>query len=240
MEPAAFRMMGMILPNVFRVGTKMGKHNLLKSAFTASLLATAVAASPSYALEAKQCLSMADMNAALKAEGQRTMIIGDRVAINDAPEKKSGVRFTRYVNTVTANADGSLGYQLEGDLPRAQASTNVCVRAKLTNVRLYDARRDAIPQAAYLGGQFDVVVNENAAKGTRPMMVASTVHSGADGSKRIGLPLVVFGHMQSRTGSISTKLPDGQAQFLVGMEDTDYTPAGLAKLNPQVAMCTPN
>lgn len=219
----------------------MKTNALLKSAFTASLLATAVAASPAFALEAKQCLSMADMNVALKAEGQRTIIIGDRVAINDAPQKKSGVNVTRYVNTVTSNADGSRGYQLEGDNPRDQASTNVCIRAQLTNVRLFDARVNSIPQAAFLGGQFDAVVRENAAKGTRPMMVANTLHVAANGTEKQGLSLVMFGNVtgESKSGSLVTKLPDGKPQFLVLLEAPEYTPAGLAKLNPQVAMRTP-
>lgn len=216
----------------------MSKGKLIGSALGVVLAFTA-AAQPALALEPKQCLPMAEMNAALRAEGQRTMIIGDRVAINDDGSRPSGVRFDRYVNTVTSNADGSTGYQLEGDLPRVQSSTIVCVATKLMNVRLYDARGTHIPPAAYLGGQFDAVVKENAAKGSRPMLVADTVHPSPGGVERRGLPIVLFGNVPHRTGSIATRLPDGKPQFLVGMADTDYTPAGLARLNPQVAMVSP-
>lgn len=180
------------------------------------------------ALDAKQCLPMAQMNAELKAEGQKVLIIGDREALQD--------RIVRYVNTVTSNADGSVGYQLEGDLPRAQPSTSVCVAAKLTNLRLYDNRVTTIPAAAYLGGQFDAVVRENASKGNRPMMIADTVHSVRGGGEQRGLPLVMFGNVTSRTASLATQLSDGRPQFLVGMSDTEYTPAGLARLNPQLAL----
>lgn len=216
----------------------MARTALMTSALGAVFAASLCAATPAQALEPRQCLPMAEMNEALRAEGQRTMIIGDRVAINDDGSRASGARFDRYVNTVTSNTDGSLGYQLEGDLPRAQASTNVCVRAKLTNVRMYDARRDSIPQAAYLGGQFDAVVRENAERGTRPMLIADTLHPSS-GAERRGLPVVVFGNIPGRTGSIATRLPDGKPQFLIGMADTEYTQAGLARLNTQVAMVIP-
>lgn len=206
----------------------------MSSALTAAFAASIGLSSPAHALETKQCLPMAEMNAALKTEGQRTLIIGDRVATNDAPERSSGVRFDRYVNTVTANSDGSVGYQLEGDLPKVQASTKVCVAAKLTNVKLYDINRESIPQAAFLGGGFDDVVRGNATKGVRPMMIADTDFSG-----RKGLPMVMFGEVADRTASIATRLPNGKPQLLVLMADTDYTSAGRARLGTQVAMREP-
>jgi hypothetical protein len=216
-------------------GFVMKKTALISTALGAAFAAALGIASPAYALEARQCLPMAQMNEALRAEGQRTMIIGDRVAINDAPQTTSGVAVTRFVNTVTSNADGSVGYQLEGDLPRTQTSNNVCVRAKLTDLHLYDVRRSEIPAAAFLGGRFDAAVRENAAKGTRPMLIANTVRANGGA----GLPFVMFGNATSRSASITTRLPDGEAQFMVLMGDTDYTAAGLARLNQQVAMLDP-
>lgn len=99
--------------------------------------------SAAHALEPKQCLPIAEINAALKAEGQRTLILGDREALHDPIGNAKDITVTRYANAVTANADGSLGYQLEGDLPRAQASTSMCVRARLTHIRLFDAHSRA-------------------------------------------------------------------------------------------------
>lgn len=206
----------------------MKRNTLISTALGAAFAASMCAATPAMALDAKQCLPMAQMNAELKAEGQKVMIIGDREALQD--------RIVRYVNIVTSNADGSVGYHLEGDLPRTQTSTKVCVAAKLTNVRLYDDRVANIPSAAYLGGQFDAVVRENAAKGTRPMMIADSVHPVAGGGEQRGLPLVMFGNVSSRSASFVTQLSDGRGQFLVLMADTDYTPAGLARLNPQLAL----
>ena len=197
---------------------------LLGAAFAAA--ASFAGANPAMALDAKQCLPMAEMNAALKAEGQRTMIIGDREALSDPTGRIADASIHRFVNTVTSNTDGSVGYQLEGDLPRAQSSTKVCVRAKLTNIQLFDPRVPIVPKVVLLGGQFDNVVNSYAAKGVRPMVLADTVQRSSDGERK-GLPFVMFGDYETRVAAITTRMPDGRPQFLVGMADTEYTPAGL-------------
>lgn len=227
------------MSGVFRMGHKMSNNSLLKSAFAAALIATACVSASAQALEAKQCLPMAEMNAALKAEGQRTLVIGDREAIQNPTGKIKDAAVLRFVNTVTANSDGSLGYQLEGDLPRAQASHQVCVAAKLTNVRLFDARRPGVPQDALLGGKFDEALRANEKLGTRPMVMADTVHTGADGQNRMGLPIVLLANVEHKGGHMFTRLANGQPQFLMQMGDTEYTSAGLARLNPQVAMVSP-
>jgi hypothetical protein len=220
-----------------------------RAALTASLLGTAfvaaiAATTPSYALEAKQCLPMAEMNAALKAEGQRSLIIGDRFAIQNPTNQVKDMRVDKWMNAVTSNEDGSLGYQIEGDLPRAQSSTKVCVAAKLTNIDLLDARRaSSPPPRALLGGKFDRVVVELGAKGTRPMLVADTLHRNLDGTERHGLPLVMFGNVAGRSGSLTTLKADGSVVDLAFLKDTDYTPAAIQKLDakPQVlALRTPN
>ncbi len=173
---------------------------------------------------------MAEMNAALRAEGQRTVIIGDRSTIHNDTTRSAGARVDLFVNTVTKNADGSVGYQLEGNRPRAEASTEVCVAAKLENVTLYDARLSRVPAAAYLGGAFNEVVRQNAAVGTRPMIIADTVHRNGDGTIRRGLPLVIFGNTAIRGGSIATALPNLQPQRLSVLVNLDYTSFGLSEL----------
>lgn len=182
-------------------------------------------------LEARQCLPMAEMNAALRAEGQRTMIIGDRMAIVDDASRTLGGRIDRFVNTVTSNADGSVGYQLEGNLPRAQASTQVCVAAKLTNIRLFDARRPGVPAGARLGGFFDQALEEMETRGTRPMLQADTVFPNSDGSYRFGLPMTILGNIEGKSGSIVVRLQNTRPQQLALMGSTEYTPAALERLN---------
>lgn len=183
------------------------------------------------ALTPKLCLPISEMNAALKASGQRTLVIGDRRAVNDAPERSSGVRVTNYANAITANADGSIGYQLEGDLPRAQSSTTMCVAAKLTNIRLFDARKPGTLPDMLLGGAYDTEVREKEKLGTRPMVIADTVSRGPDGSERLGLQMILFGNVKGRSASLYARLPNGKGEALILMDNTDYTPFAIQQLD---------
>lgn len=199
-------------------------------------LAAIFGAAEAQALEARQCLPMAEMNAALRAEGQRTMIIGDRMAIVDDASRTLGGRIDRFVNTVTSNADGSVGYQLEGNLPRAQASTEVCVAAKLTNIRLFDARRPGVPAGARLGGAFDQALVDHDQRAIRPMLQADTVAYNPDGSSRLGRPLTIIGKVENKTGAILVTLEDTRPQRLALLSDTEYTPVALERLNAPVQL----
>lgn len=211
----------------------------MRSALSAAFLAAIGLSSPAMALDNKQCLSMAEMNAALKAEGQRTMIIGDRVYIDNPTGDILDVKLPKFVNTVTSNADGSLGYQLEGDKPRAQTSDKVCVAAKLTNVRLFDASKPGVNSAALLGGAFNNVIVRGDALGTRPMVVADSVHRDANGDDRVGLPVVIVGNMELKSGGMISRNPDGRVMDMLRLTNLEYTAAGLLRLNPQVAMVSP-
>ena len=187
--------------------------------------------SSAWALEPKQCLPLAEMNAALRAEGQRTLIIGNREALNNDASRSSGVRITRYADAVTANADMTLGYQIEGDLPRDQTSTSFCVGAKLTNIRLLDARRPGTVTAALLGGAFDADVRAKEKLGTRPMIIADTVHQTAGRSSRLGLPMILFWNSASRSAGMFSRQADGTPIEMMIMGETDYTPVALQRLD---------
>ena len=217
----------------------MTRSAFMSSALTAAFAASIGISSPAHALEAKQCLPMAEMNAALKADGQRTMLIGDRVAAVRDETVESLTKVIRAVNTVTSNSDGSLGYQLEGDRSRAEPSSRVCVRAKLTDVQLFDARKPSVAKAAYLGGAFDKIVDANAANGNRPAVVASTVF-GSDDSLRRGLPIVIFKEADGDSASITTMTADGKPTMLVLMNKTEYTSAALQRLGGQLASLSYN
>lgn len=216
--------------------------NTMKSFRTAAVMGAALAtAMPSATVLAEpvsttatltsgQCMSMADMNTAMRAAGQRTLIIGDRAALIDEGGPSEHVR--RWVNTVTSNADGSVGYQIEGNNPRATQSTEVCVRVRLTNVRLLDARLDAVPNEVLLGGRFNDAMRSAIADGTRPMVVADTV-LGAGATERRGLPIVVLGRLESETrpGMIAARRPTGESEMLIQMQNLEYTSVALERLD---------
>ena len=210
----------------FRTAVVMG------AALACATPATVTAAEPAVAgLQPGQCLPMADMNAALRAEGQRTMIIGNRSAIEERDAAGNPTRLAERLETITSNADGSVGYNLAGDRPREEPSINVCVRAKLTNVRLFDASQPTIPRDAYLGGSFNTLVSDNAARGTRPMIVADTVFSNENGGTRLGRPIVLFGNVEGRTASLVTYTANQEPARLAGLVSTDYTQAALERLD---------
>jgi hypothetical protein len=217
-----------------------GKKSFVRAALgLAGAVSAFACAAPALAMDGGECYSMEQMNQNLRAEGQSTLVIGDRIAAtsNERGEITSSVR---HVNTVTSNPDGSLGYQIEGNNSRSAPSTNVCIASRLTNVRLFDARKPSIPRDAYLGGVFNGIVDRHASIGTRPMVIADTVHRDQDGSGyRRGLPLVLFGNMEGRSASIVTY--DGhQAGMLALMNNTDYTPVALQRLGDrQLASLTP-
>ncbi|MEQ1550296.1 hypothetical protein [Sphingorhabdus sp.] len=173
---------------------------------------------------------MADMNTALRAEGQRTMIIGDRVAERGTfVDGRPVVTTQRWVNTVTSNSDGSVGYQIEGNNPRAEQSTEVCIAARLTNVRILDARRSEVPSDALLGGRFDNWITTQASDGTRPMVVADTVF-GSGATLRYGRPIVVVGNLSRGFGAIATRQDNTAPEMLVQLASIEYTPAALERL----------
>ncbi|MFN7388348.1 hypothetical protein [Brevundimonas sp.] len=184
------------------------------------------------ALQGRQCVSLAEFNQTLAAEGQRTLVMGERITVANDPSSSTGVRTSRRFNGISSNAEGSIGYQYEGDMPRGMPSTRICIGAVLTNVGLYDARRTEIPARAYLGGRFNQVVDNRAAEGNRPMIIADTVF-GSGTTRRNGLPIVVFGDLTDRLGSVSTLLPNGDPTSIVSLDNVDYTPAAIERISSQ-------
>lgn len=244
-----------------------------------------------------QCLSMADMNAALRADGQRTIVIGDRAnyigradsqgdgrpdsygltaqdyadqlrQLRDPegrrlmasflrftqPEKtdaereellhsmevvaaasstrasRSGPVVQRWVNTVTSNEDGSRGYQLEGNLPSGQPSTQVCVRYLLTEIQMFNPNRvDRVPQSALLGGGFDRWVTANAVNGVRPLVVARTLFGEVDDLRR-GQSIVIMADLSARVGLLAMPNQNGPHYMVVQFENLSVTPAGAERL----------
>jgi hypothetical protein len=202
---------------------------LLGTAFALGAMTAAQDAS-AQAFQPGQCVSLQEFNTTIVAEGQRTLVIGERITVANDSSSSTGVRTSRRVNGISGSVDGRIGYQFEGDMPRGMPSTRICIRAVLTNVGLYDARRTEIPARAYLGGRFNQVVDNRAAEGNRPMIIADTVF-GSGTSRRNGLPIVVFGDLTDRLGSVSTLLPNGDPTSIVSLDNIDYTPAALERLS---------
>lgn len=206
-------------------------HGAFRTAAVVGAGALMACATPAAALDAGQCLPIDQFNAAMRAEGQRTLVIGNRVAVNDTATRTEA---TRTLYAISSNDDGSSGYEFIGNRPRTEPSTEVCIGTRLTNVRIYDARRNTIAPEAYLGGRFNLVVDNHAARGIRPMIVADTVF-GSGEAQRLGRPVVMFGNPDDRSGNLSTLLANGDPAMLVFTMETDYTPNALQRLGAQRA-----
>jgi hypothetical protein len=208
-------------------------NSAVRSFGTAAMVSSALAcATPAMAeLPTDRCIPMPELNPLLRAEGQRTMIIGNRSAVQERDAAGNPTRVTENAEAITSNADGSVGYSLIGDRPREEPSTCMRPRARLTNVRLFDARQTVIPRDAYLGERFNQLVDQNAALGTRPMVVADTVFSNDNGGTRLGRPIVLFGNPEGRSASLVTYTANQEPAELAFMVRTDYTPAAMERIN---------
>jgi len=174
---------------------------------------------------------MAEMNAALRAEGQRTLIIGDREYIANDNSNAAGLAVRRFANAVTSNENGSLGYQLEGDRPRNETSNRMCVGAKFINIRIFDAHVAGTPAAARLGGLFDQLLAANERRATRPMVIADTVHPNGDGTYRRGMIFSLLGNTRLGAAFAFAVSRDGRYEEHFQMGNVEYTQAARDKLN---------
>jgi hypothetical protein len=137
----------------------------------ATAIAVAFAANAN-ALDLKlgQCLPAADMMSQLKAEGQKSVVLANRIWSDQ--EKKIG---GRYVNVFTSNDSGDLGYQIEGDsvLGEGKQATKFCLVSDYTNIHLYDGRGrllpSTIPHPSNLATMVRSVMDS---RGFKPMLVA--------------------------------------------------------------------
>lgn len=181
-----------------------------------------IAANGSLTLLPTQCATMAVTNQVMIANGQRTLIIGDRVGVNHSDTSSTGLVLNKWMNAVASNADGSIGYLLEGDKSSTEPSTQACVKLKLTNIQLFDASKKEIPQAALLGGAFNRAMQLSAEDGIRPMVVADTVF-GQGANLRSGAPMVLIGNPVRKIGSITTMQQNGEAVSMTQMQNLEYT-----------------
>lgn len=104
------------------------------------VLAGLAFACAAHAADLNECAAPEAMTARLKAEGQRSIASADRVTLD---RNVLGMIFTM-------NADRSAGYVLQSDQPTGQRATKFCVWTRLASLRLFDARKSGVADAALL------------------------------------------------------------------------------------------
>lgn len=188
------------------------------------------AASPALALDAGTCGSAADIQAALKAEGQVPVVVGNRVT----------TRKDRPVNIFTSDATGH-GYALEGDAPQGQESTKVCVLTRYSGLRVNDITSSVVPPWALIGNNteaanencrvtgaglcesYDDYVKRATAGGMRVMLVARSEATQSDGSVRAGRLLTVLTKPGRKIADVTATNSLGASESVGGLEDVNYT-----------------
>lgn len=200
------------------------------AAFGAAALVGVAFDAHAQSLQPGQCYPRATFNETLAAEGMRTLVVGNRFGIANAPESNIGVRGVNFINGVAANLENGQGYSFEGDKPRGIPATRICISAVLESTTLYNINNTAIPRAAYLGGAFDKVVETAAQRGDRPMVIANTVFREGE-RKRNGLPFVLFGNAARKGGAITSISADGVPALLGVLSELEYTEFAAAYLD---------
>jgi hypothetical protein len=208
--------------------------NGMKLGFAAAAALACSTPAMAQAFHAGQCdIPIAEFNATLIAEGQRTIMAGNGTSVANDRTSSTGVRTELFMNGITSSTSGTFGYHYETDKPLGTAPTKVCISNVLENMRFYDARQNYIAPEAYLGGRFNSVVDNQAASGARPTVIADTVF-GSGTTRRNGLPIVIFGDMTRNIGEISTLLPNGSPVVTTTMMSFGYTQTGLDRLGAGV------
>jgi len=137
------------------MGYKMAFKDNLKRAFLPVAMAASVIASPAYALETDKdgCMSVAEFNRQLPAEGQGSVVIAERVipASPTSPARSSFVMFT-----ALKSGQVGKGYSFIADSPMGTAPTKMCVASDFNNARGLDVGNASIPVG--------VAANSNLAK----------------------------------------------------------------------------
>ncbi len=133
-------------------------------------------------IKAKDCYVTAEMNRAMQLLGQRSLIQGDRIAVGD--NAKGEIMTEGRRNLFTSNADGSLGFNVEGDAPSGSPQKQFYVGAVYTDVRLYDRDMKVIPSPEIIGALHARGIQNS---GDRLMMSARNANVNmivvADGTK---------------------------------------------------------
>ena len=199
----------------------MTLSNVQKFGIAALSLATVfTAVTPAFALDVKCGYSPTEISAAMKAEGQKPLLIGDKIA--------SAANNPIQLFTSDKNGDG---YILEGNQPSTKASTSFCVALKVSDVRLYDARKSEIPASALRGGKLNDALQEGQRNGQGVFLQANAVNNNG----QVTNGTVTVGGTYSDGGGIliSAKNPT-DIKVLAGYTGLKYSSEALAVLNKPV------
>lgn len=137
--------------------------NTLKNAFLPVAMAlTSIIASPAYAVEMGKdgCLPPAELMAQLKAEGQASVIVGQRVVEKSAKNPQETTVFA--FSTALKSGEFGKGYSFEADKPNGEPGFKFCVSGIYNKARALDVSKANIPDGVDANSNLAKVIDYSA------------------------------------------------------------------------------
>lgn len=190
----------------------MSVANSLKNFVAPMVLVAAFATNANAAgLIPGQCYAKADAEAVLKQEGQMPMIMGNRLTDD------------KNANVIFVNKQG-YGYNIEGNAPLGQKTTELCVAAAFKNTILNSPTNPDIPSFAKDIKSVNGFDSQKAyASGARFILGAQTFTPKPDGSEVLGKRIVVLAGTKDKLTSILGVDTLGKPSGSFDMDETAIT-----------------
>ena len=134
--------------------------NTLKNAFLPVAMAlTSLIASPAYAVEMGKdgCLPPAELMAQLKAEGQGSVIAGQRIIPKSAKNPQETTVFA--FSTALKSGEFGKGYSFEADKPNGEPGFKLCLSGIYNKARALDVSKAEIPAGVAANSNLAKVIN---------------------------------------------------------------------------------
>ncbi len=112
----------------------------MSSRFSLLVLFLFTLATPAFAADIGSCATPEAMTATLKAEDQRSIVSAQIIT---ADRHMFGL-------IITMSSDRKSGYIIKADQPLGERASQLCVYNRMTNIRLFDARKSGVQPAVLL------------------------------------------------------------------------------------------
>jgi hypothetical protein len=194
---------------------------------------------------------MQQLKETFKAEQQHPALKGDKLIVGDdgkPPPSTNGLPLEGAIFTM--NDSGTLGYYILADTTIDKPLSEGRVVARLTDIRLYDARKPSVDPGTKIGDRTatdekrteDAIEQANK-KNMHKMLEATLVVKNPDGTEKKDGLITVMGNMNFQKlpdpnkplpqGLVYFTTPDGASILMGPFADIAYSPYALQRLgNP--------
>jgi hypothetical protein len=196
-------------------------------------------------MEPGECFPMEQLDRNLATDHQHSVIFANRVP--PKPQQAAPAKSPRLGTIFTTNDDGTRGYHIEGNTAIDRPFTRACIQAKLSNVKLFDARKPGVDPDTKIGGSRDAVTHrclnvtgcayhddvlDTADKnGMHVMFQGLAIDKTIHGTPKAGALLTVIGDPTGdKLGALGYSSLLGDYVFMNSLSDVSYRPYALERL----------